>query len=624
MNLKNNFNKLKYYFRRYGFFKTLGKVLKRLLHIKENRKTNQEQYKIWMEKNEPKAGELEFQRNFKFEYKPKISIVVPMYNTDETFFEELVESLEKQTYSNWELCLVDGSEEENENLKKYYEGKENIKYKFLNSNKGISENTNEAIKLATGDFIGFLDHDDILSQDCLYEVVKTINKIKNVDFIYSDEDKIDEQGERFEPYFKPDFSPETLECNNYITHFVVVKKDLLKKVGNLNSKFNGAQDFDFVLRATEKANKVCHISKVLYHWRVHKSSTANVADAKPYAYEAGVKVVEEHLKRTGKKAVVEFGQDVPGIYKIKFDIKGSPKVSILIPNKDNVNLLKNCIESILNLTTYTNYEINIIENNSIQDETFEYYSKISQNSKIKILDYNNGKVYDKFEREKININQNNDEEVDKKEFNYSSLINFGVQNSDGDFILQLNNDTKLLTKDWLELFIGYAQNKEIGAIGARLYYEDKSIQHAGIAIGLSGIAGNLLVNLPYGKRAYFGREAATRNVSAVTGACLFCRRELYEEVCFMDEINFKVAFNDVDFCLKILEKGYRNVYAPYIELIHYESKSRGYEYTKEQQERFNKECNNFKEKWKKVIEKGDPYYSKNFSLESCNFDININ
>lgn len=601
MNLKNNFNKLKYYFRRYGFFKTLGKVLKRLLHIKENRKTNQEQYKIWMEKNEPKAGELEFQRNFKFEYKQKISIVVPMYNTDETFFEKLIESLEKQTYSNWELCLADGSEEKNENLKKYYEGKENIKYKFLNSNKGISENTNEAIKLATGDFIGFLDHDDILSQDCLYEVVKTINKIKNVDFIYSDEDKIDEQGERFEPYFKPDFSPETLECNNYITHFVVVKKDLLKKVGNLNSKFNGAQDFDFVLRATEKANKVCHISKVLYHWRVHKSSTANIADAKPYAYEAGIKVIEEHLKRTNKKGIVEFGQDVPGIYKIKFDIKGSPKVSILIPNKDNVNLLKNCIESILNLTTYTNYEINIIENNSIQDETFEYYSKISQNSKIKILDYNTD-----------------------KEFNYSSLINFGVQNSDGDFILQLNNDTKLLTKDWLELFIGYAQNKEIGAIGARLYYEDKSIQHAGIAIGLSGIAGNLLVNLPYGKHAYFGREAATRNVSAVTGACLFCRRELYEEVCFMDEINFKVAFNDVDFCLKILEKGYRNVYVPYIELIHYESKSRGYEYTKEQQERFNKECNNFKEKWKKVIEKGDPYYSKNFSLESCNFDININ
>lgn len=601
MNLKNNFNKIKYYFRRYGFLKTLEKVFKRLLHIKENRKTNQEQYKIWMENNNPKQGELEFQRNFKFEYKPKISIVVPMYNTDEIFFKELVESLEKQTYSNWELCLADGSEEKKENLKKYYEGKENIKYKLLNSNKGISENTNEAIKLATGDFIGFLDHDDLLSQDCLYEVAKTINKIKNVDFIYTDEDKIDEQGERFEPYFKPDFSPETLECNNYITHFVVVKKDLLKKVGNLNSKFNGAQDFDFVLRATEKANKVCHISKVLYHWRVHKSSTANVADAKPYAYEAGIRVIEEHLKRAGKKAKVEYGQDVPGIYKVNFEVKGNPKVSILIPNKDNINLLKSCIESILKLTTYENFEITIIENNSTEPETFEYYKEISQNTKIKILEYN--------------IN---------KEFNYSSLINFGVQNSDGDFILQLNNDTKLLTKDWLELFIGYAQNKEIGAIGARLYYEDKTIQHAGIAIGLSGIAGNLLVNLPYGKHAYFGREAAIRNVSAVTGACLFCRRELYEEVCFMDEIDFKVAFNDVDFCLKLLEKGYRNIYNPYIELIHYESKTRGYEYTKEQEERFNKESNNFKEKWKKFIEKGDPYYNKNFSLDSCNFDIDVN
>lgn len=538
MNFKNNFNKVKYYFRRYGFFETLKKVLKRLLHIKENRKTNQEQYKIWMEKNTPKAGELEFQRNFNFEYKPKISIVVPMYNTDEKFFKELIESIEKQTYSNWELCLADGSEKQNVEFKKYYEKKEKIKYKFLKSNKGISENTNEAIKLATGDFIGFLDHDDIISPDCLYEITKTINKVKNVDFIYTDEDKIDEQGERFEPYFKPDFSPETLECNNYITHFVVVKKELLKKVGMLNSKFNGAQDFDFVLRATEKANRVVHISKILYHWRVHKSSTANVADSKPYAYEAGIKVIEEHLKRTGKKGIVEYGQDVPGIYKVKFEIKGKPKVSILIPNKDNINLLKNCIDSIINVTSYSNYEIAIIENNSVEKETFEYYEKITQNPKIKLLDYNTNKVYDNFEltnsnENKLNekINQEINEKTNSKnEFNYSSLINFGVQNVDGDFILQLNNDTKVLTNEWLELFIGYAQNKEIGAIGARLYYEDKTIQHAGIIIGLSGIAGNALVNLPFGKHAYFGRESATRNVLAVTGACLFCRRNLYEEV----------------------------------------------------------------------------------------------
>lgn len=529
MNLKNNFDKIKYYFRRYGFFETAKKVLKRVLHIKENRKSNQEEYKIWIEKNEAKDGELEYQRNFKFQYNPKISIVVPMYNTEEVFLKELIDSIEKQTYSNWELVLADGSQQKNDNLKIYYENKEKIKYKFLNSNKGISENTNEAIKLATGDYIGFLDHDDLISKDALYEIVRTINKYNDVDFIYTDEDKIDESGERFEPYFKPDFSPETLECNNYITHFVVVKNELIKKVGNLNSKFNGAQDFDFVLRATEKAKCIKHISKILYHWRVHKSSTANVADSKPYAYEAGVKVIEEHLKRTNKKGTVEYGQDVPGIYKINYEVKGNPKVSIIIPNKDNIILLEKCINSILELTTYKNYEIAIIENNSVEKETFEYYEKILQNSKIKILNYNTNKIYNNIQELQNDENIYNKE---KAEFNYSSLINFGVQNVDGDFVLQLNNDTKLLTPNWLEIFIGYSQNKEIGAVGARLYYEDKSIQHAGIAIGIGGIAGNLLVNLPFGKKAYFGRESATRNVLAVTGACLFCRRNLYEEVRF--------------------------------------------------------------------------------------------
>lgn len=598
MNIKNNLNKVKYYFRRYGFLEVSKKVFKRVFRIKENRKTNQEQYKIWMEKNELTKEEIERQKAYKFNFSPKISIVVPMYNTDEIFFKELVESIENQTYSNWELCLADGSETQNESLKQYYEKNKKIKYKFLNENKGISENTNKAIEMATGEYIGFLDHDDLISQDALFEMVKVINENQNAEFIYSDEDKIDEQYERFEPYFKPDYSPETLACNNYITHFVVVKKELLDRVGKLNSEFNGAQDFDFVLRATSEAKDVVHISKILYHWRVHKSSTANVADAKPYAYEAGKKAVEAHLKRTGRNGIVEDGQDVPGIYKIKYEIEGNPKVSILIPNKDNINLLKTCIDSILKLTTYKNYEIVVIENNSEKKETLEYYNEISKNENVRIL--NSG----------------------IKEFNYSKIINFGVQNVDSEFVIQLNNDTKILNSDWLENMVGYAQNKEIGAVGARLYYEDKTIQHAGIIVGLSGIAGNMLVNLPYGKHAYFGREAATRNVAAVTGACLLCRRELYEEVGFMDEEKFKVAFNDVDFCLKLLEKGYRNIYNPYVELIHYESKSRGYEYTKEQEERFNKESENFKTKWKKYIDY-DPYYNINFSRKSCNYDINI-
>ncbi|MBQ7410851.1 MAG: glycosyltransferase family 2 protein [Clostridia bacterium] len=598
MDIKNNLNKVEYYFRRYGFLEVSKKIFKRVFHIKENRKSNQEQYKIWMEKNNLKEQDVENQKANKFEYSPKISIVVPMYNTNEIFFKELVESLENQTYSNWELCLADGSETQNESLKQYYENNEKIKYKFLNENKGISENTNAAIDIATGEYIGFLDHDDLLSKDALYEVVKIINENSDNEFIYSDEDKIDQTGERFEPYFKPDYSPETLECNNYITHFVVVKKELIENVGKFNSEFNGAQDFDFVLRATYSAKNVAHISKILYHWRVHRDSTANVADAKPYAYEAGIKATEAHIKRTGRKGTAENGQDVPGIYKIKYEIQGNPKVSILIPNKDNVNLLKNCIDSILKLTTYKNYEIVVIENNSEKKETLEYYNEISKNEKIRII--NSG----------------------IKEFNYSRIINFCVKNVTGEFVLQLNNDTKVLTPDWLELMIGYAQNKEIGAVGARLYYEDKTIQHAGIIVGLSGIAGNMLVNLPYGKHAYFGREAATRNVAAVTGACLLCRRELYEEVGFMDEEKFKVAFNDVDFCLKLLEKGYRNIYNPYVELIHYESKSRGYEYTKEQEERFNKEAENFKSKWKKYIDY-DPYYNINFTRDTCNYDIKI-
>ena len=597
MNIKNNLNKIKYYFRRYGIVETSKKVFKRVFHIKENRKSNQEQYLIWMEKNKLTEAELEEQRNYKFKVSPKVSVVVPMYNTNEIFFKELIESIEKQTYSNWELCLADGSESENENLKKYMKN-EKIKYKFLNSNKGISENTNEAIKMATGEYIGFLDHDDILSEDALYEIVKCINENEEAEFIYSDEDKIDQTGERFEPYFKPDYSPETLECNNYITHFVVVKKELIDEVGMLDSKFNGAQDFDFVLRATVKAKRVEHISKVLYHWRVHRDSTANVADAKPYAYEAGVRAVKAHVERCFKKGQVEDGQDVPGIYKIKYEIEGNPKVSIIIPNKDNVNLLKKCIESIQSLTTYKNYEIVIIENNSEKKETLEYYNEITKSENIRVI--NSG----------------------LKEFNYSALINFAVKNVDGEYILQLNNDTKVLTPDWLEIMIGYAQDKNIGAIGARLYYEDKTLQHAGIIIGLSGIAGNMLVNLPFGKHAYFGREAATRNVSAVTGACMFSRRELYEEVGYMDENDFKVAFNDVDFCLKLMEKGYRNLYIPYVELYHYESKSRGYEYSKEKEERFNREAENFKRKWKKYIDY-DPYYNINFTRKTCNYDIDV-
>ena len=614
MDIKSNFKKTKYYLKRYGILNTIKKILKRILRIRENKKSNQEQYEIWRNKNK---YDLEKQKNTEFSYSPKISIVVPMYKTNMKFFEELINSLKNQTYSKWELCLADGSPEKNKEFEKIIENNNKIKYKFLGKNEGISENTNEAIKMATGEYIGFLDHDDTLSENALYEIVNCLNKDKSVDFIYTDEDKLDQNYMYFDPYFKPDFSPETLECNNYITHFVVVKKDLIDKIGMLDSKYNGAQDFDFVLRATEKSKKIVHIPKVLYHWRVHRESTAFLPDTKPYAFEAGKRAVEAHLNRIGKKANVEESQDVLGAYKINYEIVGNPNVTIIIPNKDNIKLLKRCINSILKLTTYKNYEIFIIENNSIKNTTFKYYKKIAKNTKIKILNYNKNTIMDLNGERKLELDNN---ENSKLEFNYSSLINFGVKNSKSDFILQLNNDTLLLTPNWLEIFIGYAQNKEIGAVGARLYYPDKTIQHAGIILGINGIAGNALVNLPYGKHAYFGIEAITRNVSAVTGACLFCRRNLYEEVGFMDNKKFKVAFNDVDFCLKLLERGYRNIYNPYIELIHYESKTRGYEDSPEKIKRFEKETENFRKRWSKLL-RNDPYYNPNLSRKTVNYDI---
>ncbi len=585
-----------YHIKRYGMIRTIKKIIGRIFLLgKVNRQSAKQLYQTWIVQNEPADEELENQKKHKFAKQPKISIVVPLYNTDENFFLELLNSVLVQTYSNWELCFADGSQERNDTIYAMCSRCSKVRYRFLGENKGISENTNLAIEMAQGDYIAFLDHDDTLPPFALYEIVKTINDKPETEFIYSDEDKIDEKGERFDPYFKPDFSPETLECHNYITHFVVIKKTLLDQIGKLNSQFDGAQDFDFVLRATENTKHIDHIPKVLYHWRAHQKSTAKVADTKNYAYEAGVKVIAEHLKRTGKEAIVKNPGEVPGIYQVKYAVKGKPKVSILIPNKDYYQGLKKCLKSILTLTTYENYEILILENNSTEKETFAFYKTIQQNPKIRVL------------------------ECKEKEFNYSKIINFGVKNATGDFILQLNNDTKLLTPDWLEILLGYAQNKEIGAVGARLYYADKSIQHAGIAYGIAGKAGNLLVGLPYGTHDPFGREAATRNVAAVTGACLFCRREIYDEVGFMAETLFKVAFNDVDFCLKILEKGYRVVYNPYIELIHYESKTRGYEDTPEKKARFEEETQNFQTKWNHLLQKGDPYYNPNLSHADGNF-----
>ena len=548
-------------------------------------------YEKWIELNEPKEEDLQKQRETKFAIQPKISIIIPMYHTPIKFFEELVDSLIGQTYSNWELCLADGSEEEDSNLKPIYSKDSRIKYKFIGENKGIAGNTNAALGLATGDFIALLDHDDLLPKFSLYEIVKCINKNSDVDFIYTDEDKFEELGgKRYDPYFKSDFGPDTLRANNFICHFSIFRKDLMEKLEGFRSEFDGAQDYDIILRMSENAQHILHIPKILYHWRVHELSTAKAgAHAKPYAYEAGKKAVQAHIDRLGLKGTVEQGKTI-GTYKVNYDIIGNPKVSILIPNKDYIGTLKVCLKS-LKKTTYKNYEIIIIENNSTEKETIEYYKKIDGKDNIKVVYY------------------------PEKVFNYSAIINFGVKNSTGDYIIQLNNDTELLTPDWLQEMLGFAQREDVGAVGVKMYYPDKTIQHAGIIVGIGGVAGHVFKNIPYNMHGYFSKDAMIQNLSAVTAACIMTPRSIYDDVGFMDE-KFQVAFNDVDFCLKIRKLGKLIVYNPYVEFLHYESKSRGYEDTVEKQQRFKGEIDYFYEKWQGFLDEGDPYYNINLRLDN--------
>lgn len=549
-------------------------------------------YQLWIQQNEPTEEELEAQRKTEFKINPKISIIIPMYNTPKKFFQELVDSLINQTYPNWELCLADGSSERNEKLEAICKKDERIKYKFKGINKGISENTNAALKLATGDYIALLDHDDLLPVFSLYEVVKCINANPDVEFIYTDEDKFEKLGgKRYDPYFKSDFAPDTLRANNFICHFSIFKKELMDKLGGFRKEYDGAQDYDILLRMSETTDKIVHIPKILYHWRVHELSTAKSGGtAKPYAYEAGIKALEDHIKRVGLKGTVTHGNTL-GTYKIDYELTDKPKVSIVIPNKDYISTLKVCLKSIKKLTTYDNYEIIIVENNSEEEKTFEYYKGIDGKDNIKVVYY------------------------PEKGFNYSKIINFGVKNSTGEYIVQLNNDVELLTPNWLEEMLGFAQREDVGAVGVELFYPDKTIQHAGIIIGIGGVAGHVFKNIPKGMHGYFSKDAMVQNLSAVTAACIMTPKSIYDEVGYMDE-KFKVAFNDVDFCLKIREKGKLIVYNPYVQFIHYESKSRGFEDTPEKQARFKTEIDRFHEKWQEFLDKGDPYYNINLRLDN--------
>ncbi len=556
------------------------------------------EYNRWFNEHKATEEELAKQREAHFEYEPAFSILVPLYETDEKFLKELIESVKAQSYVKWELCFSDGSKDSDrlsKLLKPYMEQDERIKY--ISEKKGplgISDNTNQALELATGEYIVLGDHDDLFAPNALYECVKVLNKEK-WDVIYTDEDKIDFKGKKhFEPHFKPDFNIDLLRSNNYICHMFVAARSLIDQVGMFDDSFDGAQDYDFVLRCVDKAQSIYHIPKILYHWRSHMASTASSPEAKLYAFEAGKKALEAHYKRRGLEATVESIEEY-GFYRTNYKIIDNPKISIVIPNKDHIEDLMKCMDSIDRLSDYRNYEFIVVENNSTEDRTFEFYKSIEDRDNVKVLYWD-------------------------KEFNYSAINNFGVEAADGEYILLLNNDTEIINPDCLSQMLGYCQREDVGIVGARLYYEDGSIQHAGVVIGFGGIAGHAFVGLYEDNGLYMSRTKVACNYSAVTAACLMVKKSIFQQVGGLDE-SFKVAFNDIDFCMMVRELGKLVVYNPNAKLYHYESKSRGYEDTPEKQARFASEIERFSKKWPDILAKGDPYYNENLALDKADFSV---
>ncbi|MDB8710497.1 glycosyltransferase family 2 protein [Mediterraneibacter gnavus] len=593
--IKKGSQKILVYYQQFGVKQTLKRAGEKLL------KKDSITYKAWLLKNQPSERILENQKKHHFVYEPKISIIVPLYKTPEKYLDEMIESVKSQTYGNWELCLSDGSGKNSpikEKLCQYEKKDARIKVVYNEKQLHISDNTNEALKICTGDFIAFGDHDDLFAPNALYECVKEINRDRSVDMIYTDEDKITMDGkEHFQPHFKSDFNIDMLRSMNYICHLLVVKRSLYEKVGFLKHEFDGAQDYDFVLRCVENTEHISHIPMILYHWRAHKESTAENPESKRYAFEAGKRAVEAHYQRVGIQAEVEMGE-LLGIYRTKYHLDTEPLVSIIIPTKDHIEDLDKCIQSIEKRATYKNIEYIIIENNSEKEETFEYYEKLKkENPRVKLV-------------------------VWEKEFNYSRINNFGVQYARGEYLLFLNNDTEIINENVIEEMLGYCMRDDVGIVGARLYYEDDTVQHAGVVVGLGGVAGHAFVGAAKDDPGYFRRIFVAQDYSAVTAACLMSKRKVFDKVKGFEE-TLAVAFNDIDFCMKVRKAGYLIVYNPYVELHHYESKSRGLEDTEEKIERFQGEIEIFQERWKEFLEEGDPYYSPNLTLDKNDFSLRV-
>ena len=502
-------------------------------------------YGPWYAAYVPDEEALEKQRKHKFNYAPLISIAVPAYQTPVEFLKQMIESLISQTYTGWELCIANASpdNEEMQRVLADYSAKDvRVRFCSLKENLGIAENTNRAFAMAKGEFMGLLDHDDLLAPNALYEIVNTLQDHPQADALYTDEDKVTtDLDEHFQPHLKPDFNLDLLRSNNYICHFFVVRKSIVEKAGGFRKEFDGAQDYDFIFRCTENAREVLHVPEILYHWRTHKASTADNPASKMYAFEAGKRAIEAHLERTGTKGTVSHTQDL-GFYRVKYPVQGEPLVSVIIPNKDEKETLQTCLESLKKNTSYQNFEIIIIENNSTTGEIFKYYKELSRDQQIHLLRWG-------------------------KEFNYSAINNFGVAHARGEYLLFLNNDVKSIEPDWMEEMLGVCQRPEVGGVGAKLIYPDNTIQHAGCVIGMGGIAGHMFVDMPADRTGYLHKASLLQDMSAVTAACLMMKKEVFEQAGgFTEEL--AVAFNDVDLCLKVRKNNHLIVYDPYAKLYH--------------------------------------------------------
>ncbi|EOH86862.1 hypothetical protein UAS_01324 [Enterococcus asini ATCC 700915] len=568
--------------------------------IKNKQVERDSSYKDWIVNRESRDVSGDRKDLTKLAYEPLISILIPVYNVEKEWLNKCVESIQNQWYKNWEICLADDcstKKETKETLKQLQNLDNRIKVVFRKENGHISEATNSALALAKGEFIALVDNDDELPANALYEVVKILNENQDLSLIYSDEDKIDEYGERFDPHFKPDWSPDLILNQNYVSHLGIYRTSIAREINGFRKGFEGAQDHDFLLRFVEKINRneIAHIPKILYHWRAITGSTALASGEKNYAYDIGVKSVQEALKRRKINAVVKKGR-YPGVYDVKYDLVEEAKVSIVIPTRNGYEDLKTCVDSIINKSSYPNYEIIIADNGSddpkMQELFASYRELLGSRFKNVLLDM---------------------------PFNYSRINNLAVEASSGKYLLFLNNDTSIISSDWIETMLGFCQFDRVGCVGAKLWYMDDTIQHGGVIVGLGGVAGHTFLNAGKDNPGYFSRLYTDYNYSAVTAACLMISKSDFNLVNGFDE-TLEVAFNDIDLCLRVKALGRDNVWAHDAELYHYESKSRGYEDTPEKVKRFNREIEKMQVRYGEEL-LHDPAYNENFSLNAAPFTV---